>query len=120
MSRSTIKSFNVSGPGHPTKHYMSPVLSCQTRVKEMIEGEFYFVLHAPPQSGKTTFLHALTDAINSQGQMYALYCSLEACQGVTDDKTAMNRIAVEINTALQLSSNNNLVSLALPDDRPPK
>ncbi|MDR1577423.1 MAG: AAA-like domain-containing protein, partial [Deltaproteobacteria bacterium] len=120
MSQSTIKAFNTAGPCIPADHYMSPVLSRQTGVNEMFEGKYYFVLHAPRQSGKTTFLYALTDEINSQGQMYALCCSLEACQGVTDDEKAMTRIAVEINTALQLSSNDNLVSLALPDDRLPK
>jgi predicted AAA+ superfamily ATPase len=50
----------------------------------MIEGNYYFTLHAPRQSGKTTFLKALTNNINSLGEMYALYCSLEVCQGVTD------------------------------------
>ncbi|MDR1578142.1 MAG: ATP-binding protein, partial [Deltaproteobacteria bacterium] len=116
MSRSTIKSFNIGGPCHPTKHYMSPLLSCQARVKEMIEEKFYFILHVPPQSGKTTFLHELTDAINSQGQMYALYCSLELCQGLTDVAQAMTRIAVAINRALRMSTVDSLASLAFPVD----
>jgi hypothetical protein len=98
---------------------MLPPLSRQMGVKDMIEGEYYFVLHAPRHFGKTTFLRALTEEINSQGQMYALYCSLEGGQDITDVEKAMTWIAAEINKSLRLSLNNSLASLALPDDRPP-
>ncbi|MDR1578484.1 MAG: hypothetical protein LBT86_09735 [Deltaproteobacteria bacterium] len=101
MSLSTIKSFDLAGPGNPAGyHYMSPVLFRQTGVKEMIEGNLYFTLRAPRQSGKTSFLRAMTDRINSRGQMYALYCSMETGQGLTDVEPAMTRIAVAINTAV--------------------
>ncbi|MDR2457826.1 MAG: hypothetical protein LBD41_05030 [Clostridiales Family XIII bacterium] len=42
----------------------------------MIEGEYLFFIHAPRQSGKTMFLHAIIDKINLEGKYYALYRSL--------------------------------------------
>ncbi|MDR0621771.1 MAG: hypothetical protein LBJ61_07835, partial [Deltaproteobacteria bacterium] len=50
----------------------------------MISGEFYFVLHAPRQSGKTTAIRAAVDKLNEDGVYYALYCSLESLRGKTD------------------------------------
>jgi uncharacterized protein YukE len=40
-------------------------------IKDFLEDKFYFVLHAPRQSGKTTILQDLTSKINSDGQYYA-------------------------------------------------
>ncbi|MDR1545832.1 MAG: AAA-like domain-containing protein [Deltaproteobacteria bacterium] len=62
----------------------------------MIEGKYYFVIHAPHQSGKTTFLNALTDEINAQGKIYALYCTLEVLNDVDDVDRAMSTIASQI------------------------
>ncbi len=52
----------------------------------LIRSESYFIVHAARQSGKTTLLKSLVESINAEGTSYALYCSLEACQGVTDPK----------------------------------
>jgi hypothetical protein len=98
---------------------MLPVLPRLPEVEELIEGESYFILHAPRQTGKTTYLKAVANNINSEGQWYTLCCSLEASQGVTDDDLAMTRVAVEINTALQESGIEKLISLAYPDDALP-
>ncbi|MDR0548043.1 MAG: AAA-like domain-containing protein [Deltaproteobacteria bacterium] len=116
MSQPAIKQFNTAGPCVSAKHYMLPVLPRQSEVHDMINGEYYFVLHAPRQSGKTTFLKALTANINYLGQMYALYCSLEICQGVTEVDLAMTYIAGQINESLKDSDIENLASLALPSD----
>ncbi|MDR3152843.1 MAG: AAA-like domain-containing protein [Deltaproteobacteria bacterium] len=70
----------------------------------MIEGDFYFVLHAPRQSGKTTFLDFLTDKINSSGKMYALNCSLAGLRPIKDRTEAIITIASQINMSMQLSS----------------
>ncbi|MDR1037884.1 MAG: AAA family ATPase [Deltaproteobacteria bacterium] len=58
----------------------------------MIEGECYFVLHAPRQSGKTTCVRELTRQINSDGKYYAIKCSLDSLQNIEDTDIAMNRI----------------------------
>jgi predicted AAA+ superfamily ATPase len=63
MTIPSIKRFNTVGPCVPEDHYMLPVLPRQPEIDEMIEGKFYFILHAPRQSGKTTLLDALTDKI---------------------------------------------------------
>ncbi|MDR1607464.1 MAG: ATP-binding protein, partial [Deltaproteobacteria bacterium] len=77
MIQPAIKTFNTTGPCVPSEHYMLPVLPRQSDVDEMIEGKYYFILHAPRQSGKTTYLFDIVDKINNEGQYYALYCSLE-------------------------------------------
>ena len=42
-----------------------------------IENEFYFILHAPRQSGKTTAIKEYAKHVNEQGLYTALYISLE-------------------------------------------
>ncbi len=51
---------------------------------DLIDGEFFFVIHAPRQSGKTTLLNTLEQRLNAAGQYHALYCSLESVQGIHD------------------------------------
>jgi hypothetical protein len=75
---------------------MVPPLPRLPDAMEMIEGKFYFLIHAPRQSGKTTFLFALADEINERGRMYALYCSLEVLDSVNDIHRAISTIASEI------------------------
>ncbi|MDR3187659.1 MAG: AAA-like domain-containing protein [Prevotellaceae bacterium] len=55
-------------------------------VEQLIAQKQYFVIHAARQSGKTTYLRDLTQRLNAGGQYYALYCSLEGVQNVTDAK----------------------------------
>jgi hypothetical protein len=119
MDNTTIKKFNTVGPCIPSKHYMLPVLPRLPEVLKMIEGEYYFIFHAPRQSGKTTYLKAMVNNINSEGQWYALYCLLGASQGVTDDDIAITRVAAEINISLKASGIEKLISLAFPDDAIP-
>ncbi|GHT36832.1 hypothetical protein FACS189435_0600 [Bacteroidia bacterium] len=54
-----------------------------------IRDKLYWVLHAPRQTGKTTFLKSWTNKINSEGEAVACYVSLEACQGVEDRTRAI-------------------------------
>jgi hypothetical protein len=75
---------------------MLPVLPRIPNVDDMINGNYYFIIHAPRQSGKTTFLKILTKKINSEKKIYALYCSLELLQGVNDIKTAMTTIVSQV------------------------
>jgi hypothetical protein len=87
-----VKEFNIDGPCVVTKHYMLPALKRQINVQQFIKSERYFVLHAPRQSGKTTFLEAMTDEINNEGQYYALICSLEETQDASELSDGMNTI----------------------------
>ncbi|MDR0622764.1 MAG: ATP-binding protein, partial [Deltaproteobacteria bacterium] len=87
----------------PEKHYMLPVLPRLPGVDEMIANENYFILHAPRQSGKTTFIKSLINHVNSGLKYYALYFSLETLEDIVEDNEAMTRIADEINRSLKMS-----------------
>ncbi|MDR2198573.1 MAG: hypothetical protein LBR53_03780 [Deltaproteobacteria bacterium] len=115
MINPIIKRFNTIGPFVQEKHYILPVLSRLPDVQEMIDGEYYFIIHAPRQSGKTTLLHALTNRINSKKYMYCIYRTLESCDMVTDIPEAMSIIVADINNALKLSGVKNLKTLSFPD-----
>jgi hypothetical protein len=69
----------------------------------MTEGEMYFILHAPRQSGKTTVLDFLTDKINDSGTMYALSCSMASLRTVKDEYHALARIVSQLNDAMRSS-----------------
>jgi hypothetical protein len=53
-------------------------------VEQLINEEQYFVIRAARQSGKTTYLKDLANRLNVEGKYYALYCSLEGLQEITD------------------------------------
>ncbi|MDR1083628.1 MAG: hypothetical protein LBP22_01935 [Deltaproteobacteria bacterium] len=86
----------------------------------MIDNENYFIIHAPRQSGKTTFIKTLASKINSDGNYYALFCSLASLRGTADTKKAMDSIADLINVALKKSHIHPLKVLAFPDDAIPE
>ncbi|MDR0354774.1 MAG: ATP-binding protein, partial [Deltaproteobacteria bacterium] len=127
MSDNIIKTFNTVGPCVPSEHYMLPVLPRQPEIDEMIDGKFYFILHAPRQSGKTTLLDALTDSINADGKMYALACSLMGVRGILDRNESMTTVVSQINAALFLSQEDilrqkayifdNLIGMNAPDTK---
>ncbi len=71
------KFFNTAGLCFPEKHYMVDPLTRLTDVEELIEKEYYFTLHAPRQTGKTTFLYALARKLNAEGRYIALVVSFE-------------------------------------------
>ena len=67
------KRFNIAGPCLADRHYMLPALGRAPILSELVENCEYFVVHAARQSGKTTAMLALADAINAKGEMNALY-----------------------------------------------
>jgi hypothetical protein len=95
--------FNTVGVCIPSEHYMLPVLPRIPDIDDMVEEEFYFILHAPRQSGKTTFLQALTEKINSQGIYCALNCSLASLKNNHDKNDAISEICSQINLSVKNS-----------------
>ena len=78
-------SFNVAGPCVPGDHYMlDPLRGIGYELMNLIDGKYYFVIHAARQSGKTTLLKELVRRINARGEYHALYCSLEAVTWFTE------------------------------------
>ncbi len=69
--------FNTMGPCRSDKHYMLLAIDRCRAILPLIDQEAYFILHAARQSGKTTLLKSLADALNEGGRYHALYCSLE-------------------------------------------
>ncbi|MGE5343835.1 MAG: ATP-binding protein [Candidatus Omnitrophota bacterium] len=72
-----IKYFNTAGPCSPEKHYMVDPLKRLTKVERLIDQELYFTIHAPRQTGKTTYLHALVRKLNADGKYIAMMVSFE-------------------------------------------
>jgi hypothetical protein len=54
-----------------------------------IRDKLYWVLHAPRQTGKTTFLQSWAREINAGNEYIACYVSAEICQGVPEAERAM-------------------------------
>jgi hypothetical protein len=71
------KFFNTAGLCEPGDHYMVDPLKRLSAIESLIKKKLYFVIHAPRQSGKTTYLHALTKKLNSEGKYIALVTSFE-------------------------------------------
>ncbi|MDR3203185.1 MAG: AAA-like domain-containing protein, partial [Deltaproteobacteria bacterium] len=103
MKAFSLKRFNTTGPCVSDMHYMLPVLSRLPDVDDLIEGGFYFIIHAPRQSGKTTFLKFLTEKINTHGQKYALSCSLATLRGIINEDKVIDRVFSQINMAMKSS-----------------
>ncbi|MDQ1353377.1 MAG: family ATPase [Acidobacteriota bacterium] len=79
--------FNTAGPVRPDKHYCINPLSRfdLDEIQSLIHQEKYFILHAPRQTGKTTFLLALMDFLNKQGKYKTLYTNIENAQAARED-----------------------------------
>ncbi|QEP43134.1 ATP-binding protein [Ectothiorhodospiraceae bacterium BW-2] len=74
--------FNTTGPCFPDHHYMVDPLKRLKGVEQLIEQGQYFVIHAPRQSGKTTYAFALMEKLNREGVYTVLISSIQpAAQG---------------------------------------
>jgi len=71
------KFFNTAGLCFPGDHYMVDPLKRLTEVEDLIEKKLYFTIHAPRQTGKTTYLYALAGKLNAEGKYIALVVSFE-------------------------------------------
>jgi hypothetical protein len=67
-----------------------------SQLHRYIKDMLYWVLHAPRQTGKTTFLQSWAREINSGEEAVACYVSVEDCQGVTNSDKAMLTIYQDI------------------------
>ncbi len=56
-----MRFFNTEGPVDCARHYCLPPLARldMADVRMLIDQQKYFAIHAPPRSGKTTYLLAL-------------------------------------------------------------
>ena len=93
-----IRFFNTTGPCDPYYHYMLPPEDrlVGAQLHRYIKDQLYWVLHAPRQTGKTTFLLSWMREINSGDEAVACYVSVERCQGFADVSKSMPIIAESI------------------------
>ena len=111
-----VRFFNTTGPCNPWDHYMLPPADrlIGAQLDRYIRDQLYWVLHAPRQTGKTTFLQSWAAEINSGKEAVACYVSVEACQGMTDRAEVM----VTINKAICAFSESAALPLpVLPFDQ---
>jgi len=92
--------FNTAGPCNSKNHYMIDAASRLQGVEQLIDMGQYFVIHSARQSGKTTYLHDLTQRLNKSGNYYAVYCSLESLQRVESAEKGIPQIIACISKAL--------------------
>ncbi len=93
--------FNTAGPMKPDLHYCLPPLSRfdLNEVLALIEQQKYFVLHAPRQVGKTTYLLALMDYLNQIDPYHCLYVNVEVAQTAREDvQRGMRAILSELSS----------------------
>lgn len=83
--------FNTTGPCDPDRHYYLPPASRlrEANLDRYLRDALYWVLHAPRQTGKTTFLMTWMRDINASGDATACYVSVERCQGVPEVERAI-------------------------------
>jgi len=82
-----MRFFNTAGPVKCEKHYCLPPLERFDlfEIEMLIAQEKYFVLHAPRQTGKTSYLLALMDHLNEQGKYNCLYFNVEGAQAAREN-----------------------------------
>ena len=87
----TRRFFNTTGPCKPDDHYMLAPHErlVDAHLSRYIRDELYWVLHAPRQVGKTTFLQSWVREMNDGGDVVACYVSVERCQGFVDADRGM-------------------------------
>jgi len=100
--------FNIAGPSEARKHYLiDPLQRINVRqIETLITQEYYFVLHAPRQTGKTSCLLALMAHLNAQGQYQTLYANIEAAQTAREDvQRGIGAVATALALAAQVYLN---------------
>jgi hypothetical protein len=85
-----MRFFNTAGPVNPADHYCIPPLERfdLDEIMLLLQQRKYFVLHAPRQVGKTSYLLALTEHLNRSGDYRAVYFNVERAQSARGDVEA--------------------------------
>ena len=90
-----MRSFNTAGPVKSDRHYCIPPLARLDldQVLRLVADEKYFVLHAPRQTGKTSSLLALAEALNERGY-HCVYVTVETARTARDDVQRAMRVVL--------------------------
>jgi hypothetical protein len=90
------KFFNIAGPIVPEDHYFLPLRLDYGRIHQLINLKYYFILHAPRQTGKTSAIFQLMTRLKEENAYTPLYVNVEAAQ------TSRNNVKGGIDTILGL------------------
>ena len=79
--------FNTAGPIKPDLHYYIPAFQRLDwdEIQMLIASQKYFLIHAPRQTGKTSALLEMAQALNDAGTYKALYVNVETAQVTRND-----------------------------------
>ena len=101
-----VRFFNTTGPCYPWDHYMLPPEDrlVDAQLHRYLRDNLYWVLHAPRQTGKTTFLQSWAREINSGNEAAACYVSIERCQRMPEPERCMPNLCKAVQE-FALSSN---------------
>jgi hypothetical protein len=104
--------FNTTGLCNAEDHYMvDPFRNMFDNIYDLIASKQYFLIHAPRQTGKTTFLHALAHRLNKEGNYVSVVCSLESAGYTSISVETANEVFIQ---SLYLTSKVFLSLDALP------
>lgn len=94
--------FSTAGPIQKENHYNIEPLTRMNldEIRSLVDQQKYFVLHAPRQTGKTSYLLALMDYFNQEGKYKCLYMNVEMAQA------ARENVKEGIRTILDILANN--------------
>ena len=88
--------FNVAGLCNPERHYMfDPLRGLEQIIFDLIRNEYYFTIHAPRQTGKTTLLRSLSLQLNLSKKYVAVHFSLETAGFRSNTIEKANRAIIE-------------------------
>jgi hypothetical protein len=107
--------FNTTGPCNPEYHYMLPPADrlVGSQLHRYIEDKLYWILHAPRQTGKTTFLKNWASEINTRGDAVACYVTVERCDRVSQAELSMPAIC----NAIRDGAKNNDLPVPVCEDK---
>lgn len=102
--------FNIAGPIKTVLHYfIEPLTRLDWQeIKQLFAQQSYFVLHAPRQTGKTTTLLAMADALNKSDDYIALYANIESAQAARNNvENGISAVCTDIahQAVIQLKDN---------------
>ncbi len=90
-----MKFFNTVGKIDPEEHYFLPHRLDWAQLENFIEKKYYFLLHAPRQSGKTTAIIEFVNHLNEGEKYTALYISIESARTAVNDVKRAVQIILE-------------------------
>ena len=88
--------FNVTGLCNPNDHFMvDPLRGLGETILSLIANKYYFTIHAPRQTGKTTLLRSLSKQLNMSQKYIAVHFSLETAGFRSNSVEKANKAIIE-------------------------